>query len=234
MFRSVVFDMDGVLVDSHPVHERAWRSLMHSLGRSISDQDLEFVLDGHKREDILRYFLGDLSPAELAQYGLKKDGFFQEYAGELQLIQGVRDFLAALKQAGLPLAVASSASRSRAERILGQFDLMKYFAVVITGNDVVRGKPDPAVFQLACERMGGVPAHTLVVEDAVSGVQGARAAGMQCLGVAANGRAQRLYEAGAGYVVPHFAGLQVQAIFELIERAVMSRPPVPLTMITSR
>jgi HAD superfamily hydrolase (TIGR01509 family) len=233
MLKSVIFDMDGVLVDSHPVHERAWRRLMESLGRTVTDQDLEFVLDGHKREDILRFFLGELSPAELKRYGLQKDSLFTEYAGEMQLIAGVREFLASLAEAGLRLAVASSASRVRAERILQQFDLAKYFAAVVTGDDVVCGKPDPACYQSACRMLGGEPAAALVVEDAVSGIKGARAAGMQCLGVAPNGRAERLYEAGASHVVQDFVGLQAQAVIELFGRATDfgRRQPAPLATI---
>lgn len=224
MFSSVIFDMDGVLVDSHPVHQRAWRRLMQSLGRQVSDRDLEFALDGRKRDDILRFFLGDLPPSDLRYYGLQKDSYFAEYAGEMQLVNGVREFLAALGEAGVRLAVASSASRPRAERILEQFGLARCFAAVVTGDDVVHGKPHPAVFLQACERMQGVPCASLVVEDAVSGVKGARAAGMSCLGVAASDRAHRLYDAGACCVVPDFVGLHVQAISELFARTEGGQP----------
>jgi beta-phosphoglucomutase len=225
MFHSVIFDMDGVLVDSHPVHERAWRQLMQTLGRAVSDQELEFALDGRKRDDILRFFLGDLPPSELQRYGLQKDRFFVEYAAEMKLINGTYEFVTALREAGVRLAVGSSASRVRVERILQQFDLKHCFAAVVTGDDVVNGKPDPAVFQMACERLGGIPGTSLVVEDAVSGVKGARAAGMQCLGVARESRAHLLYEAGAHHVVPDFAGLELVTIFEAFDRAAEFRSP---------
>lgn len=214
MLSAVIFDMDGVLVDSHPVHERAWRRLLESLGRTITDQELEFVHDGRKRDDILRHFFGALPEAELRRYGAIKAAFFDEFAGEMQLVKGVREFITALGEAGVPLAVASSASRHRAAHILEHFDLRRWFGAVVTGDDVANGKPDPAVYQAACERLQANPGASLVVEDAVSGVQGALAAGMHCLGIADSSRAALLYEAGAGYVVPNFEGLTVEAVSE--------------------
>jgi HAD superfamily hydrolase (TIGR01509 family) len=219
MVSAVIFDMDGVLVDSHCIHKQAWRRLMQSLGHPVTDQQLEFVLDGRKRDDILQFFLGELSEFDLREYGLKKDKLFAECASELQLVDGVREFIAALANAGVLLAVGSSASRPRAERILEQFGLTRCFSAIVTGNDVTTGKPDPAVFTMACQRLRGDPATSLVVEDAVSGVKGARAAGMKCMGIADGERAQLLYEAGAHYVVPNFVGLEVDTLFHLIERA---------------
>jgi HAD superfamily hydrolase (TIGR01509 family) len=212
MFNAVIFDMDGVLVDSHPVHEQAWRRLLQSLGRTVSDRELEFVHDGRKRDEILRFFFGDLPDSALRQYGLRKDSFFAEYAEKMKLVRGAREFVSALSEAGVRLAIASSASRVRAERTLEQFDLRRYFAAVVTGNDVARGKPDPAVYRAACVRLNGAPGQMLVVEDAVSGIDGARAAGMRCIGVADGSRAHLLYEAGADVVIPDFEGLTVAAV----------------------
>ncbi len=214
MLSAVIFDMDGVLVDSHPVHERAWRRLLESLGRTMTDQEREFVHDGRKRDDILRHFFGPLPEAELRGYGAIKARFFAEFAGEMQLVKGVHEFVSALCAAGVPLAVASSASRDRAEHILEQFELRRCFTAVVTGDDVANGKPDPAVYQAACGRLQADPSASLVVEDAVSGVQGALAAGMHCLGIADSSRAHLLYEAGARYVVPNFEGLTVEAVSE--------------------
>src|ERR1700758_3891223 len=78
MIRGVVFDMDGVLIDSHPVHRSAWRKFLTSIGRRTTDTELEFILDGRKREEILRYFLGDLPPEQIEEYGIRKDKMLRE------------------------------------------------------------------------------------------------------------------------------------------------------------
>jgi HAD superfamily hydrolase (TIGR01509 family) len=216
MLKAAIFDMDGVIVDSHPIHKQAWRNLLLSLGVAVTDQQLEFVLDGRKREDILRFFLGNLSEAELRRYGAQKDIFFSQSVGQLQLIAGVREFITGLAAAGVHLAVATSARRSRAEAILERFALPPYFSAVVTGDDVADGKPDPLVFQTACRRLQGDPDSTLVIEDAVSGVMGARAAGMRCMGIAAGSRARLLCAAGALYIVPDFHGLKTETVFALM------------------
>ena len=122
-----------------------------------------------------------------------------------------------LGESGVRLAVASSASRQRVESTLEQFDLTRCFAAVVTGDDVANGKPDPAIFQTACQQLDGDPGgNSLVIEDAVSGVKGARAAGMKCLGIADSERARLLYEAGAHFVVPDFKGLRHQSGFRTV------------------
>jgi HAD superfamily hydrolase (TIGR01509 family) len=240
MLETAIFDMDGVIVDSHSVHRQAWRELFVSLGHSFSEQELDFVLDGHKRDEILRFFLGEhLSPSDLRYYGSEKDMKFAQCAGNMQLIAGVREFIHHLGESGVRLAVASSASRERVEATLARFDVKHSFAAVAAGDDVSKGKPDPELFQIACRRLGGDPKTTLVIEDAVSGVKGARTAGMQCLGIADRNRAHFLYQAGAQSVVPNFVGLEVDVVSELFNQAagfgaVHPSARVPLTMISPR
>ena len=80
--------MDGVIVDSHPAHRKAWRQFLRTLGREVSNTELNFILDGRKRADILRHFLGELSEAEIVDYGKRKDDFFQHSSFEVKLSQG--------------------------------------------------------------------------------------------------------------------------------------------------
>jgi len=105
----------------------------------------------------------------------------------------------------LPLALASSASRRRATYMLEQLNLKERFQVIVTGDDVKKGKPDPSIFQLAADGLEVDPAHILVCEDGVSGVEGAKAAGMKCLAIAPNGRGPLMAEAGADRVVVDFS-----------------------------
>ena len=204
MLQALIFDLDGVVVDSHPAHLCAWKTLFFSLGRHVPDHDLEFVLEGRKREDILRRFLGELSEDQLEEYGARKEALFKDSARDLRPVSGVLEFLQQAEIEGLPMALASSASRSRVEYTLEQLGLAERFRVVVTGSDVVKGKPDPALFHAAADGMGVEPGGILVCEDAVNGVEAAKMAGMRCLAIAANGRTPLLQKAGADKIVPDF------------------------------
>ena len=114
MLRGIVFDMDGVIIDSHPVHRRAWKTFLHTAGREVTDAELDFILDGRKRDEILCHFLGELSPSQIVEYGARKDEMLRQLAEEMQPLQGVAELLDSLSRVGLRIALATSAGRQRA------------------------------------------------------------------------------------------------------------------------
>jgi|SRR5579864_2613991 len=207
MLEAVIFDMDGVIVDSHPVHKKAWRKFLESQNRYVSDEDLNFIMEGRRREEILRHFLGEVSDEELRNLGRQKEQIFREEADDVKPIEGLCDFLQKLSQAGIRLAVASSGSGRRVNDILNSLSLRRYFQAVVTGDQVSQGKPDPAIFRLACERVAVQPSEALVFEDSVSGVRAAKSAGMRCIGVANNGVIPILLQAGADHIISDFSGI---------------------------
>ena len=97
MLRGAVFDFDGVIVDSHPVHMRAWKKFLASVGKTVSEEQLHFVLDGRKRDDILRHFMGELDADQIVEYGLRKEQCFREEAAHVRTAEGLLDFLEDLK-----------------------------------------------------------------------------------------------------------------------------------------
>jgi beta-phosphoglucomutase len=216
MLKAVIFDMDGVIIDSHPTHREAWRTFLQTVGKPVSDAELDFVLDGRKRGEILRHYLGELSEEEVQQYGDRKDEFFRERSLQMKLIPGVIELLAQLQDAGIATAVATSASGSRARHVLDQLQLAEKFNVVVTGDDVACGKPDPSIYALTCERLNMAPGSSLAIEDAVSGIQAAIAAGLTCIGVAGAQLHDKLREAGAATVVENLVDLSVPKLESLL------------------
>jgi beta-phosphoglucomutase len=214
--KGVVFDFDGVLVDSHPVHMRAWKRFFASMGRTVSEVQLQFVLDGRRRDDILRHFLGELDDDKIVEYGLQKERIFQNEASDVQTIDGLLGFLEDLEGAKLILGVASSGSRKRVDFLLRKLELKRHFQVVITGEEVAHSKPDPALFLKAAQGLGVEPFELVAFEDAVSGVRAARSAGMNCVGIAELDRASDLLDAGAMHVVPNFRPLSYSKLRELL------------------
>ncbi|MGB7846091.1 MAG: HAD family phosphatase [Candidatus Acidiferrum sp.] len=215
MFRGAVFDFDGVIVDSHDVHMRAWKRFLETVGRTASEEQLQFVLDGRRREDILRHFLGELSTEQIVEYGHRKEQFFRDEAGHVRIISGLLCFLESLECEHLALAIASSGGRSRIIFLLDRLDLRKRFRVVVTGDEVEHGKPHPAVFLKAARQLGVDSSHLVAFEDAAAGVRAVKSAGMMCVGIAQADRVSTLVDAGANYVVPNFESLSCSKLREI-------------------
>lgn len=208
--QGVIFDMDGVLIDSHAAHRKAWRLFFQTLGREVSEVDLDFILDGRKRSDILRHFLGACRDAELEELGRRKDGIFREIRLEVSAVPGVVRLVRELHRNGTAIAMATSASRSRAVSTLTELGLQQCFQVIVAGEEVVLGKPDPAIYRLACQRIEVEPKGLLAVEDAISGIRAAVGAGLRCVGVALHESGETLRAAGAAHVVRDFASFSAR------------------------
>ena len=202
--QGVIFDMDGVLVDSHAVHRKAWRRFFQTLGREVSEPELEFILDGRKRGDILRHFLGNHPGQDLEEFGRRKDCIFRQMRLDVAPVPGAIDMVRELLGNGTALVLATSASRSRAHSTLSDLGLLNCFQQVVTAEDVHLGKPDAAIYRLACNRIGIEPERLLAVEDAISGIRAAVGAGLRCVGVASHETPENLATAGAAHVVQNF------------------------------
>jgi HAD superfamily hydrolase (TIGR01509 family) len=212
----VVFDMDGVIVDSHPAHRFAWKEFLRALGKEVPDSELDFILDGRKREDILVHFLGPLSEAQLEQYGRLKNDLFWQAASEVVLIPGALEFIECLHAAGITMAVATSASASRTHSILSRIGLRTRFRAVITGEEVRKGKPDPGIYRLACQRIHCPPNAAVAIEDAASGVRAAKEAGLRCIGIAGSKSGEQLTAAGADCVLRDFVDISLRKFHSLL------------------
>lgn len=185
MLRAVVFDWDGVVVDSSAHHERSWE-ILASRRRLPLPAD-HFKRGFGKRNDEIIPGLGWASdPAGVEILAREKEETYRELVREQGLapLPGVRALLEALRAAGLPCAIASSTERANLDLPLDLLGLRDFFNVIVSGGEVARGKPDPAVFLLAAQRLGLPPADCVVIEDALVGIEAARRAGMPVLGVA--------------------------------------------------
>lgn len=214
--QAVVFDMDGVIVDSHPAHRFAWKEFLKTLGKEVPDSELDFVMDGRKREDILTHFLGPLSDAELNHYGKMKNDLFWQAAAEVAAIPGAFEFIECIREAGIKVAVATSASAGRTQSILSSTGLLRHFNTVVTGDEVPKGKPDPAIYRLACERICCPVNAAVAIEDAVSGILAAKRAGLRCVGIMGCKSGELMTAAGADCVLQDFVDLTIRKFHSLV------------------
>jgi beta-phosphoglucomutase len=214
--RGVIFDMDGVLVDSHAVHRKAWRLFFGTLERKVLESELDFILDGRKRGDILRHFLGDCPETELEEFGKRKDCIFRQMQFEVTPLRGAVRIVRELHCSGFALALATSASRSRARSTLAELGLLDCFQAVVTGEEVPVGKPDASIYRLAWNRIEIEPEFLLAVEDAISGIQAAAGAGLRCIGVASHETPANLAAAGAIHVLHDFEAVSVHDLERIL------------------
>ncbi|SRR5579875_588946 len=181
--RALIFDMDGVLVDSEPCHLKAYQELLGRYGHSYTAEDNREFL-GRKDLTILeilneRYSLGS-TPEDLVW---EKENILRRLLKDAVPRPGV---LTVLEQAGrldLPAAVASSATLPTIELVVETLGIKSRFQTLTSADDVPHGKPAPDVFLLAAKRLGVDPQHCLVVEDTYNGIRAAKAAGMYCIAV---------------------------------------------------
>jgi len=193
---AVLWDMDGVLVDTEPFHWQAWEKLSREAGFPMSYEDFQRTF-GWRNEEILRELLGPNIPDQrVAELGDRKEELYRDAVrGRVKPLPGAIELLRKLREAGVRQAIASSAPRANIELILGELGIKGDFDAVLCERDVERGKPDPQIFLQAAGRLGVVPSRCLVIEDAVMGVQAARRAGMACLAVTTTHPAEGLREA---------------------------------------
>jgi HAD superfamily hydrolase (TIGR01509 family) len=177
--RAVIFDMDGVLLDSEPLHHRAAQAALGARGPSFTERDNRAFF-GATDEEMFRglRILFDLpaSTAELVE--AKERHFLAMLRRQAQPLPGVLTALGFLRDRRLPLALASSSSRPVIAAVLATLALHDVFAAIVSGDEVPRGKPAPDVFLLAARRLAVAPEACLVIEDSRNGVLAARAAGM--------------------------------------------------------
>lgn len=215
---AVIFDLDGVLVDTAEFHYQAWQRLADHIGVPFDRQANE-ALRGVDRMTSLQRLLGEhagrFSDAEkLAMAAEKNAEYVQliECITPADLLPGAGELLVALREAGIPAAVASSSKN--AHRVIELLQVAPLLSAIVNGGDVQQAKPDPALFLLAAARMDMLPAQCIVVEDAEAGVEAAQRGGMRVIGI---GDPQRV--GAADRVVPGVAEISVTMIHELISEA---------------
>ena len=182
-FAAVLFDLDGVIIDTTGLHYRAWEEFGRAHGHVPSRDEL-LATNGRRAGEVLRVWFGEgLSEEEAAALVLERETLFNRLLATepVSEVPGVREFLEALRRAGVPRAVATSAVPMNAELSLSRLGLRGMFDARLTAADVVRGKPDPEVYLKAASALGVAPTACLVIEDAVLGVRAALAAGARCL-----------------------------------------------------
>jgi beta-phosphoglucomutase len=212
MLQALLFDMNGVVVDDMPFHERAWIALAARHGRTLGAEEFRREMSGRRNRDNVRHVFGSsLSDAEVRAYQVEKEEAYRDaYRPHMAPLAGLETLLVEARAAGLRLAVASSAPKENIDFVLDGLGLRSRFDAIVGEAEVKQAKPDPEIYWTAAARVGVDSARCLVFEDSLAGIASGVAAGMAVVGVATTHTPEELRR--CALVVRDFRGLTIAAL----------------------
>ncbi|MCB1203270.1 MAG: HAD family phosphatase [Verrucomicrobiae bacterium] len=217
----VVFDLDGVLIDSHDQHERSWFQLAVEIGKPLTKEQFKESF-GMRNVMCIPHVFRWAAPEDhetIHALGERKEALYRELLAVdgIDPLPGVVALLESLAAAGVPVSLGSSTSRKNIEVCFATTGLAPYFGPNYTGaEDVSRGKPAPDVFLEAARKIERDPANCLVIEDAHVGIEAALAAGMRALAVTTTHPRESFLESGAAHIVDSLAEVDAETVRALL------------------
>jgi beta-phosphoglucomutase len=214
---AAIFDMDGTLVDNNPYHFKAWAEIFEKYKHTqITHEFFNEKLSGVPGLPIMREYFGDMGEEQMqAVFNEKSQRYRDAYAPYAKPINGLERFLTELKDAGVKLAVASSAAVININYIMDHVPIRSYFDAIVDGPHVSKPKPHPQIFLKAAEYLGMKPENCVVFEDSLSGVKAANAAGMKVVGITTTHTASELHP--VNLIIDDYTGLTAQKLAGLFD-----------------
>ncbi len=211
----VIFDMDGVLVDSTEAHFVAWSRLGERIGTPCPRELFDRTFGMHNNQIIPIWLGDDLPPERVAELSSEKEAIYREEAASLlEPLPGAVALIESLSRAGTRLAVGSSGPAANVRLVLGILGVSDHFTALSTGDEVTHGKPDPEVFLIASRKLELPPARCIVIEDAPQGVEAGIRAGCRVIAVTSTRPAADL--SGAHRIVESLEELDAGAMRSLV------------------
>ena len=217
---AVIFDMDGVLVDSNPYHLRKWADFLDEHQIPYNPDDLPNQILGQRNDTAFRFFFGSqLSDSDILRLSEElEERFRQVFRPHARPLPGLDTLIAACHRAAIPMAVASSAMAKNVEFIVEVLGFRSYFRCLVTGDEVIHPKPHPEIYLKTAERLGIDPACCVTFEDSFVGVESAKGAGMKCVAIASTFPLEELRErTRADLIVRSFEDLTLDTLRQLFE-----------------
>lgn len=213
----VIFDMDGVLVDSAAAHLRAWQQLGAEVGTPFSEELFRSTF-GQRNASIIPQWLGEVPAGRLEDLEQRKEWLYRHFVrqGSVRVYDGVQALLSDLRDLGAKLAVASSGPRENVSLLIEIIGAQAFLDAAVASEDVHEGKPHPEVFLLAAQQLGLLPVRCAVVEDSVHGIEAAKRANMLAIAVLTSTAAAELSAAGADLIVDQVGNVRPNDVRERV------------------
>lgn len=181
---AMIFDMDGVIIDSNPWHKKSLRRFCEKHGYHLSDEYLKEHIYGRSNKDWIPVLFGELPESSIKALSDEKEALFRKmFKDHIRPITGLIPFLDNLKSHHIPMAIATSAPSDNVTFTLEHTGIGNFFDVILDESVVSKGKPDPEIYLKTAARLTYQPGNCIVVEDSLSGVESARRAGCKVIGI---------------------------------------------------
>lgn len=212
---AVIFDMDGVLIDSNPYHKKALVQFCLSHGYDLTEEELREKIYGRTNKDwITNLFNGRVTGEELKKYADEKEALFRRlYKGFVKPVKGLIAFLELLEEKNITRAIATSAPRANVDFTLQETHMGEFFTTILDDSYVNKGKPDPEIYLKTAAAINYKPGHCVVIEDSLSGVSSARAAGTKVIGITTTHTREELSD--TDLIIDNFTELNIETIASL-------------------
>lgn len=214
---ALLFDMDGVIIDSNPAHKITIQQFCKTYHKNLSDDEMRLHIYGRTNKEWIRHLFGENLPDDqLKKYADEKEALFREfYKKDIKPVAGLLDFLKLLQASHIPMAVGTSAPPANVQFVFENIDIRKYFSAVLDEDAVTVGKPNPEIYLKAAQALGKDPKDCIVVEDSLSGVEAGKRACCKVIGVTTTHTPAELHR--ADITVADFTALTIADLEKLFQ-----------------
>lgn len=209
MLAAILFDLDGTIVNTDPIHYRIWQKMLLEYNVEINQEIYKSNISGRLNPDIIQDLLLHLSAAEMEQFAEEKEARFRTQALSLEPINGFAQLLAWSQKHHLKRALVTNAPRLNAYFMLEALQLKEVFDIIILAGEEAAAKPDPTPYKVALAKLGVDAQQAIAIEDSASGIRSAFTAGIRTFGMASTQTPQALKEFGAFMAISDFTDLQL-------------------------
>jgi beta-phosphoglucomutase family hydrolase len=216
----VIFDMDGVLVDTNPFHVQKWETLLAEYGIAFDPKALPKQVLGPGNDPTLRHFFGErITTDDRRRLSEELEARFRRaFAPHAKPVPGVERLISECHEHGVLVALASAAMSKNVIFILDALKLRPFFRAILTGDEITQSKPHPEIYAKTAQKLGLLPAHCVALEDSFVGVEAAKRAGMKCVAVASTFPASELCaHTHADLVIQTLEALSLQKLRQLFD-----------------
>ncbi|PSF37510.1 hydrolase [Aphanothece hegewaldii CCALA 016] len=213
MLSALLFDLDGTLADTNPIHFSSWQEILQRYGLEIDQDFYDYHISGKHNPQIIKDILPQLSPDEAIKLADEKESYFRELATNLMKpLPGLVEYLDWAKNQNLQLALVTNAPKANADFMLNALGLSDTFSVVVLGEELPKAKPDPIPYQITLEKLGIAKENAIAFEDSPSGIKSAVGAGILTIGVLSTHPAEDLLKAGAKWLIQDFTDFKLKQL----------------------
>lgn len=204
---AVIFDLDGTLIDNNAFHLQSWKQYLKDIDKHISEVEYKAHINGRTNKDAVEYIYGrQMSDEEAMIYTLQKEKIYRTiYQPFIKPVDGLLPLLEKLSELNIPMAIATSGIQVNIDFMFSHIPVQHYFKTIVNSAHIKAGKPDPEIYIKTAELLKVIPENCLVFEDAIVGVQAAKAAGMKVIAITTTHTSAELKE--ADMIIADYAAL---------------------------